>query len=816
MAYTVYYNTPGTILTYTQMQAELAALASANSWTYIDCGDSAQGREIGGVVVNGASYTKTVLIDAAVHGIENKSALAAVDFLHYLAANPSVYSSTRFVVVPILNPDGYAASSRKNVNDTTDDDLEPWPRYVDINRNFSRFWAGGHSSTTPSADYYCGPVGDSEPEAQVLLALFTTYEPDLYIDLHTDLDQVMSGRPNYAPLKVAIDADMTTNEFTPYSWVMNYMDGTTVSAAESSGVDGYIVELGPGEIHYEVNRCICALKSFIESHDAVTFDSMNDFSEDQNCVSWMRFNSGYYSAEAGIDWLEKNDFACLAHVISTTIKAEGDQSVSTTAYPRLIDANLSSDFPFKYGSSNLELGITGRVYLTSVPASGSRIYLCTKYDTSSKRCFALVLGNNAGTFELRALVGTSNGTAYQEYLLCSIGSSPINSWLFYGFGYSGTDDSWYAAGYSDSGLLGSGSGTFSSSICLTEAPWAIGCFHANNVRSGVAVAVGYIDETVFFKEKLSPTKISDIWAQEYTANTSGVTGTLAATLTDSTSSSTGAVAISGASAQTLSDSTVLATGNAPIVGSLAQTLASATLSASTSSGLSGALVSTLADAASAATGTVAIVGSLATTLATATVVGAGTVAVSGSLASTLEDASLSSGSSSSAIGALASTLQSATVSASGVVPVSGSLSVTLATATASSTGNVAISGAVSSTLADATLSAYFGDSTPAQLSSTLASATMAATGEVSVMGALSAALQDAFASGAGTVDIDAECAAILADCSIVIAGSVAIVGGGSATLASATLSARAGANLVPDALPSRIVRVARENRIVRA
>ena len=35
MAYTVYYDTTGTILTYAQMQSALAALASANSWTYI-------------------------------------------------------------------------------------------------------------------------------------------------------------------------------------------------------------------------------------------------------------------------------------------------------------------------------------------------------------------------------------------------------------------------------------------------------------------------------------------------------------------------------------------------------------------------------------------------------------------------------------------------------------------------------------------------------------------------------------------------------------------------------------------------------------
>ena len=391
-------------------------------------------------------------------------------------------------------------------------------------------------------------------------------------------------------------------------------------------------------------------------------------------------------------------------------------------------------------------------------------------------------------------------------------------------------DDFYAWGVADHCASDDLDGTNAVDISpgATEADDWAACFtdYANgdfSLKSGsVCIGAGVDDpgSGLYSDDILGNARTSpwDIGAFEYvSAAPSGITGTLAATLADSTSSSAGAVAIAGASAQTLANSTTSSAGAVAITGASAPTLASATLSSAGAvvSGITGSFAQTLADSTLSGTGTVAIAAALAQTLADSAASASGSVLASGALGAILTDSSVASTGTVAVSGSLASTLADATVNASSSASAIGALSATLSDASLGAAGRVAVSGSMSATLADATLSAYFGDSTPAQAAMTLASSTLAASGEVAIMGALSAALQDAFASGAGTVDIDAECAATLADCYGVIAGRVAIVGGGGATLAGATLSAHAGANLVPDAHPSRIVRVARENRIVR-
>lgn len=799
MAYTVYYNTPGTILTYSQMQSAMAALASANSWTYQTFGQSENGVNIDGVIIAPNGYQYTVYVQCGIHGDEKWPTRAALDLLNYFDQTPAAIDpAIRYIIIPSVNPDGYEKGTRKNDNDLSDDGLVPWPRYVDINRNLDYLWSSG-GSTDPGNTAYRGPQAASESEAQAIQGIFSTYDIDLFIDGHTTLNYVSAAAGFYAFRFPDLSAALTANEFSVPTLQVSQLKGASGAYAYNVGKspETYVVELLEDEstsIHEQVNRFICMGLSLFGQLSTKRF---NRFLKDETCVAHFRFNdvSGLTVDDQGLVILNNNGPATK----DTTNYYSGDCSahieLGTSQWFFAYDSLLPSNFPLKSGTTNKKLGFFARFRMDALPASGVSKAIISKYQSvgASARSFAVTIRNNGGIYEIRLMFGYSSGASVEGIVAFAVTPSP-GEWYFIAGGIKDSDKSYYVEFWDDTERLNYASGNYTNAISLTTAPFQIG---ASSVGTPYYSLGGNVDEVGIFTEVLTESKIADIWAGEYgwPVAAASATGALAATLADSTSSSTGTVAITGVSAKTLADSTVAATGNAPIVGSLAQTLASATLSASTSSGLSGALTSTLADATGAAAGTAAITGSLAATLATATVAGAGTVAVSGSLASTLEDASLSSGSSSSAIGALASTLESATVSASGAVSVSGSLS---------------------ATLADATLSAYFGDSTPAQLSSTLASATMAATGEVAIMGALSAALQDAFAASEGEVDIDAECAAILADCFGAISGSVSIVGSGSATLAGATLSARAGANLVPAALPNRISRVPRENRIIRA
>jgi len=82
---------------------------------------------------------------------------------------PAARAGTRIVVMPLANPDGYAAKTRHNA------------RGIDINRNF------------PTKDFDGGPEAPggaepaSEPETQAILDLVERVQPDIIITLHQSL-----------------------------------------------------------------------------------------------------------------------------------------------------------------------------------------------------------------------------------------------------------------------------------------------------------------------------------------------------------------------------------------------------------------------------------------------------------------------------------------------------------------------------------------------------------------------------------------------------------------------------------------------------
>ncbi|KAJ3277722.1 hypothetical protein HK104_003036 [Borealophlyctis nickersoniae] len=85
------------------------------------------------------------------------------------AATPGRLNGAEFIIVPVVNPDGYEytwTSSRlwrKN---------RASPSGVDLNRNWDDHWGQGGSSSSPSSDTYRGPYAASEPEVQALAKYF--------------------------------------------------------------------------------------------------------------------------------------------------------------------------------------------------------------------------------------------------------------------------------------------------------------------------------------------------------------------------------------------------------------------------------------------------------------------------------------------------------------------------------------------------------------------------------------------------------------------------------------------------------------------
>jgi murein peptide amidase A len=106
-----------------------------------------------------------LLVFGAIHGDEPESAELCRRFAARLAAHPP---AARVVVVPVANPDGFAARTKNNARD------------VDLNRNFAaRNWSRDHA-----LNYCPGDAPLSEPEARALASLVDALAPRAIVAVH--------------------------------------------------------------------------------------------------------------------------------------------------------------------------------------------------------------------------------------------------------------------------------------------------------------------------------------------------------------------------------------------------------------------------------------------------------------------------------------------------------------------------------------------------------------------------------------------------------------------------------------------------------
>lgn len=141
--------------------------------TVFSIGTSVQGRAIAAYRF-GTGSSRIIMIGAT-HGDERSSATLLSRYIDHLEANPSLIPAHRSVtIIPILNPDAYAANKRTNARD------------VDLNRNFAAInWKS--SVTMPNKSVL--PTGGgtaplSEPESAAIASFINAESPRLVLTFH--------------------------------------------------------------------------------------------------------------------------------------------------------------------------------------------------------------------------------------------------------------------------------------------------------------------------------------------------------------------------------------------------------------------------------------------------------------------------------------------------------------------------------------------------------------------------------------------------------------------------------------------------------
>ena len=204
-------------------------------------GRSVQGRTLVARVLGPDSATRRIVLVGCIHGDEcaGRAILAA-------AERRAVPANVQLWLVPTLNPDGEAASSRQNA------------RGVDLNRNFPYRWRA-----VPGPTYYSGPRPRSEPETRAAMRLIARVRPDVTIVYHQHEDLVdMAGGDRGLARRYAELAGLRAT-------CLPFLPGTESAWSNHSfaGTTSFVVELPAGPVPAAALRRHLRALSALE-HDA--------------------------------------------------------------------------------------------------------------------------------------------------------------------------------------------------------------------------------------------------------------------------------------------------------------------------------------------------------------------------------------------------------------------------------------------------------------------------------------------------------------------------------------------------------------------
>jgi protein MpaA len=157
-----------------------AGVAGGSAWkhaartlcqTAFSIGSSIKGRSIMAYKFGGGN---PIILHGGIHGNEKSSTILLQSLIEHLESNPGAIPSNHgVIIIPVVNPDGYATGSRLNANN------------VDLNRNFpASNWKS--SVTVPGGTYPQGggtqPL--SEPESRALANFVASQGARLVLSYH--------------------------------------------------------------------------------------------------------------------------------------------------------------------------------------------------------------------------------------------------------------------------------------------------------------------------------------------------------------------------------------------------------------------------------------------------------------------------------------------------------------------------------------------------------------------------------------------------------------------------------------------------------
>jgi hypothetical protein len=171
------------------------------------------------------------------------------------------------------------------------------------------------------------------------------------------------------------------------------------------------------------------------------------------------------------------------------------------------DSDLTSDFPFKSGTTNTTLSATCWVKFDTLVAQDA---VFAKWRVGSEGSFRLYALEDTGVFNFTLAVRNEGGTA--DFLSNTQVNIATGIWYHVGVTYTATDGSWKVRVWDDNASsVTEDSGTTAIESQLSDSALAVGA----RTKTGGQSMDGTVDELVLFKDILSSDEIDEIRAGTY-------------------------------------------------------------------------------------------------------------------------------------------------------------------------------------------------------------------------------------------------------------------------------------------------------------
>ncbi len=243
-----------------------------------DIGDSIEGNDIYAITITAPDQPGNLATDRPVvlwHGTTHAREWISPMTVSYLASKfvdsydtdprvKDILDSSRLVIIPVTNPDGYLYTWTGNRFWRKNRRVNGFDTFgVDINRNWEYEWGGEGSSASPASPVYRGTGPFSEPETAALRDLSLSFGDQLvaHIDYHT-YSQLILWPFGYAAGVVTPEPDRTffdtlaidlSEEIFAFSGVFyDPMQSVDLYPAAGNSSDWYYGELGAKSLTYEL------------------------------------------------------------------------------------------------------------------------------------------------------------------------------------------------------------------------------------------------------------------------------------------------------------------------------------------------------------------------------------------------------------------------------------------------------------------------------------------------------------------------------------------------------------------------------------